>query len=90
MNRRNFLGKHASEGNLSATGPWKSFRTLDPSATTTEFVVWNDTHEHDETLRKLHAATPRGDFLIWNGDTRQSPVLRVPQRTGRGDLLAHR
>ncbi len=59
----------ASEGDAIETGSWKSFRTLDPAAATTEFVVWNDTHEHAETLRKLHAATPRGDFLLWNGDT---------------------
>ncbi len=60
---------HASEGNSNDTGPWKTFRTLDPAAATCEFVVWNDTHEHAETLRKLHAATPPGDFLLWNGDT---------------------
>ena len=59
----------ASEGTASDTGPWKSFRTLDPTAASSEFVVWNDTHEHAETLRKLNAATPRGDFLLWNGDT---------------------
>lgn len=59
----------ASEGDASDAGPWKSFRTLDPSVATSEFVVWNDTHEHAETLRQLHAATPRGDFLLWNGDT---------------------
>ena len=30
---------------------WKSFRTLDPSASSTRFVMWNDTHRHDDTLR---------------------------------------
>jgi hypothetical protein len=49
--------------------PWKKFRTLDPSAATTHFVVWNDTHENAETIRRLHEATPAADFLLWNGDT---------------------
>ncbi|MFO0840832.1 MAG: metallophosphoesterase [Gemmataceae bacterium] len=51
-------------------GPVFSFRTLDPEADTTSFVVWNDTHEQPETLRKLHAKTAeiRPDFLLWNGD----------------------
>ncbi len=49
--------------------PWKSFRTLDPAATKAHFVVWNDTHEHHDTIRRLHEVTPRADFLLWNGDT---------------------
>lgn len=49
--------------------PWKKFRTLDPQAAATRFVVWNDTHQNDETLDKLHATTPEADFLLWNGDT---------------------
>lgn len=49
--------------------PWKSFRTLDPSAESTHFVVWNDTHENAETIRRLHEVTPAADFLLWNGDT---------------------
>jgi predicted phosphodiesterase len=49
--------------------PWKSFRTLDPSATEAHFVVWNDTHENHETIRRLHEVTPAADFLLWNGDT---------------------
>ena len=48
---------------------WKSFRTLDPSAARTSFVVWNDTHIHDETIKRLHEVTPAADFLVWNGDT---------------------
>lgn len=60
---------HASKGNSSDSGPWKSFRTLDPAAASSEFVVWNDTHENAETLRQLNATTPRGDFMVWNGDT---------------------
>ena len=49
--------------------PWKSFRTLAPAAASTRFVVWNDTHEHHDTIRKLDDVTPDADFLIWNGDT---------------------
>lgn len=49
--------------------PWKRFRTLDPSASRSRFVVWNDTHEHHETIQQLQQATPAADFLLWNGDT---------------------
>lgn len=48
---------------------WRTFRTLDPAADTTRFVVWNDTHIHDETIQRLHDVTPAADFLVWNGDT---------------------
>ncbi|BCU77160.1 hypothetical protein llg_18750 [Luteolibacter sp. LG18] len=49
--------------------PWKNFRPLDGKAATTKFVVWNDTHQNEETLKRLHTATPAADFLLWNGDT---------------------
>ncbi|RYD72466.1 MAG: hypothetical protein EOP84_23125, partial [Verrucomicrobiaceae bacterium] len=48
----------------------RSFRTLDPSAATANFTVWNDTHQNKETLRQLiaqHRARP-ADLLLWNGD----------------------
>lgn len=48
---------------------WKVFRTLNPAAESTSFLVWNDTHQNAETLKKLDAISPRGDFFIWNGDT---------------------
>ncbi len=48
--------------------PWRPFRVLDAKAATTKFAVWNDTHQNEETIKKLHAATPQGDFLLWNGD----------------------
>jgi hypothetical protein len=50
--------------------PVYSFRTLDPAAAETKFVVWNDTHDHADTLRKLRSVTQPepADFLIWNGD----------------------
>lgn len=49
--------------------PWKEFRTLDAKAAATKFVVWNDTHEHNDTIQKLQTVTPSADFLLWNGDT---------------------
>jgi hypothetical protein len=58
----------AADGAQEAS-PWKRFRTLDPSAETTRFVVWNDTHINNESIRKLHELTPAADFLLWNGDT---------------------
>lgn len=50
--------------------PEYSFRTLNPSADTTTFAVWNDTHENSETLKGLDALTNaiRPDFMLWNGD----------------------
>lgn len=50
-------------------GAWKKFRTLDAAAKATRFVVWNDTHENNETIAKLDDATPEADFFVWNGDT---------------------
>lgn len=52
------------------SGPEHVFRTLDPAAAETKFVIWNDTHENSQTLQSLarltDAASP--DFLLWNGD----------------------
>jgi predicted phosphodiesterase len=59
----------AADGKDQQESPWKKFGTLDPAAKATEFVVWNDTHQNAPTIKKLHASTPRGDFMIWNGDT---------------------
>lgn len=47
---------------------WREFRTLDAGAKETRFVVWNDTHLHNDTIVQLHAKTPAADFLLWNGD----------------------
>lgn len=61
--------------------PVRSFRTLTPQAATTTFAVWNDTHQHNETIRALADATPACDFLLWNGDTCndwKSPDLFAP------------
>jgi hypothetical protein len=59
----------ADGGKARQETPWKEFRTLDPAADTANFVVWNDTHENHETLKKLNQVTPAADFLLWNGDT---------------------
>lgn len=59
----------AADGGETETSPWKAFRTLDPAAATTTFVVWNDTHVNNPTIQRLHERTPAADFLLWNGDT---------------------
>jgi predicted phosphodiesterase len=45
-------------------------RCLDPTRKTTQFVVWNDTHENAKTIDALHQKTSalKPDFLLWNGD----------------------
>jgi hypothetical protein len=52
------------------TSPESRFRTLDPSAATTTFAVWNDTHENETTLKALDQLTNplKPDFMLWNGD----------------------
>lgn len=52
------------------TSATRTFRTLNPQAATTKFVVWNDTHENQQTTRQLQALTDafQPDFLFWNGD----------------------
>jgi predicted phosphodiesterase len=59
----------AADDRETVTSAWKSFRTLNAAAKETRFVMWNDTHVNNETIRALHAATPAADFLLWNGDT---------------------
>lgn len=59
----------AADGKDRHEGEWKEFRTLDPKADSTTFVVWNDTHQNEESLKRLSASTPSADFLVWNGDT---------------------
>lgn len=59
----------AADDREMVIGEWKRFRTLDPEATRTRFVMWNDTHVFDDTIRALHEVTPEADFFVWNGDT---------------------
>lgn len=85
----------AASSGRQETSPWKSFRTLDPTSASTRFVVWNDTHIHDQTIQKLHELTPSADFLFWNGDTCndwKSPDLLVPTllNPGQRDITAGR
>jgi hypothetical protein len=58
----------AAEDDRREVSDWKRVRTLDPDAASTSFVVWNDTHQRSETLRRLDDASPRADFWVWNGD----------------------
>lgn len=58
-----------ASGKRTEVSEWKSFQTLNPEAAATRFVVWNDTHVHNNTIQQLHSLTPRADFLLWNGDT---------------------
>jgi acid phosphatase type 7 len=66
---RQFYHGEIKQGQRQITKQFR-FRTLDPDATTTKFVVWNDTHENAETIAALHTATKKyqPDFLLWNGD----------------------
>ncbi len=48
--------------------PWKRVRTLDAEAPSARIAVWNDTHQHGDTLRTLDEVTPPVDLLVWNGD----------------------
>ncbi len=52
------------------TSSEREFQSLDPDAESTSFVVWNDTHENDETIAALQQQTAelKPDFLLWNGD----------------------
>lgn len=59
----------AADDSETVTSDWKTFRTLDPTATSTRFVVWNDTHGNDGDIQQLSRVTPAADFLVWNGDT---------------------
>lgn len=82
---RQFYHGELKAGELQ-TGPVRSFRTPDPGAAGTKFVVWNDTHENIETLKQLDRWTARlePDFLLWNGD--QSNDLHF-ERDMAGQLL---
>lgn len=58
-----------SQGEVETTEV-KTFRTLNPAAESTRFIVWNDTHENQETIKILQGLTQefRPDFMQWNGD----------------------
>lgn len=85
----------AVEDGTTEVSPWKTFRTLDPTSASTRFVMWNDTHQNEGTLKALHSTSPEADFLLWNGDTCndwRSPDLFVPTllHPGGQDITAGR
>ncbi len=51
-------------------GPIFEFRTLDAGASEARFIVWNDTHQNQDTIAQLIEQSARhpADFLFWNGD----------------------
>lgn len=51
----------AVENGETVVSPWKTFRTLNPLAEKTHFVMSNDTHIHDQTIQALHETTPVGE-----------------------------
>jgi predicted phosphodiesterase len=59
----------AADDQEAVASAWKTFRTLEPTAAETRFVMWNDTHMQNDSIRALYQATPGADFLVWNGDT---------------------
>lgn len=85
----------STEDGREAISPWKTFRTLDPSAASTRFAVWNDTHVQTETIRRLHDRTPPADFLVWNGDTcndwhAEDPLIPTLLHPGQRDITEGR
>lgn len=66
----NFRNAYDIKAGEPLIGPIHSFRTPDPSAQESRFVVWNDTHENLNTIRALIGKTKElsPDFLVWNGD----------------------
>lgn len=57
-------------GREVAAGPVYELTLADPSARETQFAIWNDTHDHPDTLARLGELTRSEptDFLLWNGD----------------------
>lgn len=73
----------------------RTFQTLNPAALRSHFVVWNDTHQNAETLRRLDEQTPGADFMIWNGDTcndwhEESLIAPTLLHPGERDFTAKR
>jgi Predicted phosphohydrolases len=67
------------------------FQTLNPHASSTRFIIWNDTHENVATIRQLQQLTQAfdPDFLLWNGDQTNdvyAPVKMRGQYLSPGEL----
>lgn len=60
------------------------FKTLDHNAGTAAFACWNDTHENEETIKKLTSLLDRQkpDFMVWNGDI-TNDIFREEQIVGQ-------
>lgn len=56
------------EPGVEHVSAWRTVRLPDPRAASAHLAVWNDTHQHPETLAALDACTPAVDLLVWNGD----------------------
>ncbi len=85
----------AAADDRTEVSPWKSLRTLDPQSASTRFVVWNDTHIHNDTIQKLDDLTPKADFLMWNGDscnnwTDESLLVPTLLHPGERDITVER
>jgi acid phosphatase type 7 len=79
-----YHNNHRHETNKQVKSEISQFTTLDPKASTASFSCWNDTHENNETLKrladKLHNQQP--DFLVWNGDV-TNDIFREEQIVGQ-------
>ena len=66
----NYQSAYKIQRGVEVTSSVYSIHCLDPSKKTTQFVIWNDTHENAKTIGALHEKTTqlRPDFLLWNGD----------------------
>lgn len=85
----------AADTGETVVSEWKTFKTLNPRAETTRFVMWNDTHMQTETIRALNAASPPADFLVWNGDTcndwsKEEAIIPALLHPGECDITAGR
>lgn len=53
----------------SETSDIRSFTTLNSKGDDTQFVMWNDTHRYNDTIKRLVERVPeRCDVIVWNGD----------------------
>ncbi|MDR2998258.1 MAG: metallophosphoesterase [Microbacterium sp.] len=47
---------------------WRRVHLPDADAGAALVVIWNDTHQQDETIQALDDLSPAADLLVWNGD----------------------
>jgi hypothetical protein len=78
---------------------WKTFRTLDPEASATRFVLWNDTHIHDDMIRQLRAAvlpqagggdiTAKGPLFVTRGNDTYFLTPAARETAKKRSLMEH-